>query len=559
MYDPVYGSKANAILAEIKLKKYSSHFIQNLKVYLSGESFDEALKLCEEALTDMPDNTELLFSAAYASCMLGKKEKADTYAELYALQTANSPLSAELKTLISAWFTESFDDDIAIEKFLSLKSKSLLTPAVKRRIKSLLISSHSFEKYEQFIRKEIDLPGSDRDSLERELISFLLEQHQFKKALELLNRRPIESLEDNLLYIWALCETNEDLKALNMAKSLISVAPRDLRVYKAWIKAWISYTEKNNKVPEGIDETGTPYKTTMEKIFKLLRPDKLITQEPELLLYMFRMAILAGKEVETHKLNLEIAKISFKSEYEKLLIDICDDLITFNKDWMAIILLENASSQLPNNYNLVLKSAQISMLRNPNTAIQICEDLIDQQPDLIRAYILWSDAMNLAGRGGEAITVLVKKLSDKSLNDYARRELNAKLEELRIQGNTDAPYVRTVKVDEDKTKKDKQEDDDDQKLDGEESTEGEQGDDTNQEVDEEKGVEGEQNGDSEQEDYGDQVDDGEVDNIDSQEDVSSDEDYSEDVDSNNSDINNYSPPSGEDNYENLDGYEDFNG
>ena len=139
IYDPVYGSKANAVLAQIRLKNYNSRFMSTLKVYLSGESFDQALKLCEEALSDMPDNKELLFSAAYASCMLGKKDKADTYTELYAVQTNNSPTSAELKTLVDAWFTDSFDSQVAIEKFLSLKSKNLLTPPVKRRIKDLLI------------------------------------------------------------------------------------------------------------------------------------------------------------------------------------------------------------------------------------------------------------------------------------------------------------------------------------------------------------------------------------------------------------------------------------
>ena len=102
IYDPVYGSKANQVLAQIRIKNYNSRFMSTLKVHLTGESFDQALKLCEDALEDMPDNKELLFSAAYAACMLGKKEKASTYAELYAVQVNNSPLSENVFIYINS-------------------------------------------------------------------------------------------------------------------------------------------------------------------------------------------------------------------------------------------------------------------------------------------------------------------------------------------------------------------------------------------------------------------------------------------------------------------------
>ncbi len=523
-YDPVYGPKANAILADIKLKKYSNHFMQNLKVYLSGQSFDQALQLCEEALTDMPDNKELLFSASYAACMLDKKAKAEIYADLYALQSNNSPLAAELKTLVSAWFTENFDDDVAIEKFLSIKSKSLMTAPVKRRIKDLLIANKSFDKYEEFIRNEIEQPGSDKDSLQRELIGFLLKQHQFKRALELLSQRPIESIEDNILYAWALCETGQELKALDVTRSLIAVAPRDLRAYKAWCEAWLSYTERNKAKPEGNDNTGAPYQDTIEKIFKLIRPDKLVNQEPELLIDMLRIAVLTGREFDAHKIHLEVAKIAFKDDHESLLIKTCDDLVPLAKDRMAIYILESAANQLPNNYNLTLKLAQIYMLRNPNASIKICEELMEQRPDLIRALIMWCDAMNLAGRGGEAVSVLVKKLSDKSLNKIAVRQLNSKLEELRIQGNTDTPYMSNS-TDEDVSQLFEEDSKKSDKSDNVTSSE-----------------------DSQTEDE-----------IQIEEDSQSEESTSDDVNSDNydssSDINTYSPPNSEEDYENLDDYE----
>ena len=461
IYDPVYGSKANSILAQIRLKNYNSRFMSTLKVHLSGESFDQALKLCEEALVDMPDNKELLFSAAYAACMLGKKEKALTYTELYAVQVNNSPVSAELKTLVDAWFTESFDNEVAIEKFLSLKSKNILTPAVKRRIKRLLIESKSIDRYEDFIRKESTQPGADKDALERELITFLLQQHQYKKAMDLINKRPIDSLEDNLLYIWALCETKEEIKALNTAKTLMNVAPRDLRVYKAWVEAWLSYTIRNKNIPEGKDSSGKSYQETIDKLFQLLRPDKLVTQDPELLIDMLRLASFIGDDIEVQKLHVEVARIAFTDEHEKLLLRTADELLSFEREGIAISILESAVNQLPDNYNVSLKLAQAYMGKNPEASIRICEEVMEQNPNLVRAFTMWCDAMNLAKRGGEAVSELVKRLSDDSLNETVKRQLNKKLEELRIQGNSDTPYQGTEKRKEGHTYGDNPKEDDD--------------------------------------------------------------------------------------------------
>ena len=443
--DPVYGSKANSLLADIRMKKYSSRFMGTLKVYLSGESFSQALQLCEEALVDMPDSKELLFSASYASCMLGKKERAESYSELYTAATEGSELSAELKTLVDAWFTDSFDNDVAIEKFLSLKNKKLLTPIVKRRIKKLLIDSKSIDRYEEFVKKEVEQPGADKDALERELITFLLEQNQFNKAIALINKRPIESLEDNLLYIWALCATEQHIKALDVAHSLMSVAPRDLRVYKGWAEAWLSYTVKHKEMPSGKDNTGTPYSEIIEHLFELLRPDKLVNQEPELLIDLLRIASFCGKEKEAQTIQREVAKIAFTDDHEKLLIKMADELVAFNRDKMAINILESAANQLPDNYNVTLKLAQTYIPSNPSAAILILEEAMQQWPDLVRAFTLWCDAMNANGRGGEAITEIVKRLEDESLNDLVKRQLNLKLETLRMQGNDDEPYTPATK------------------------------------------------------------------------------------------------------------------
>lgn len=436
-----YGAKANNLLADIRLKRYNSRFLSTLKVYLTGESFSQALKLCEDALVDMPDNKDLLFGASYASCMLGKKDRAESYAELYATSANHDELSAELMTLVNAWFTDSFENDVALEKLLSLKNKKLLTPPVRKRIKTLIINSKSIDKYEKFIKNEIATPGSDRDSLERELITFLLQQHQYEKALELINKRPIDSLEDNLLYVWALCATNQQKKALNVSKNLIKVYPRDLRVYGAWVESWLSYTEKNKDIPDGSDDSGESYSDTIEHIFALLRPDKLESQDPVLLMNLLRLASFSNNQLEVQKLQSNVARIAFNNEHETLLMKLVEELCAFNRQSAAVNILESASNQLPNNYNFSIKLAQLYMETNPKSSIKLLEDVMEQNPNLLRAFLVWCDAMNADNRGGEAVSEIVKRLSDENLNELIKRQLNSKLELLRMQGNTDTPYI----------------------------------------------------------------------------------------------------------------------
>ena len=133
----------------------------------------------------------------------------------------------------------------------------------------------------------------------------------------MINQRPIDSLEDNLLYIWALCETNQEIKALNTAKSLMTVAPRDLRVYRAWVESWLSYTTKNKNTPEGKDSSGDSYEKTIEKLFQLLRPDKLVTQEPELLIDMLRLASFTGNDIEVQNSKLKLLELPLQTSMKK--------------------------------------------------------------------------------------------------------------------------------------------------------------------------------------------------------------------------------------------------
>ncbi|MDD3146214.1 MAG: hypothetical protein PHD82_02835 [Candidatus Riflebacteria bacterium] len=428
-----YGSKASQILADIRMNRYRGKFKETLEVYLTGESFEQALQLCKEALQAMPENSEILFKATYIACMLGQQEMALKYLDSYSSLRGKSADAAELQTFVSAWFAESYDAEQSLDRLLTITSRDLLSRPVRKRIKELIIATHAIEKYEIFINREKKLPGVDTSSLERELIGFLIEQGQYEKALQLVNMRPVDSIDDNLLYIKILGLTGEEKKAMSNARHLITAAPQDLRTYHAWIDAWLIYVEKYQEPPDGADAGGKNFVEMADEILERLKPGKLVTINPELLLNLLRTAVIIDNNEQVKLLQPEALRIPYNDELARLLIKTCNELLIFNRPSIAVDLLESARNQLPDNHNLHIKLAEIFLSSDPAAGAKVLEGVLLEKPDLLRAFLLWADCMNLAGKASEAEVEILKRLADPLASELAKRQLNAKLEVLRMQ------------------------------------------------------------------------------------------------------------------------------
>lgn len=428
-----YGARASRMMADIRMNSYRGKFKETLEVYLSGESYPQALKLCEEALESMPENREVLFKAAYIASMLGMRSRADKYVESYAVLAKNDASSAELRAFVDAWFAEGYEAETALEKMLAVSDRNLLTVPVRKRIKELIVSTRATDKFAEFIQREKKVPGADIGSLERELISFLIEQNQYEKALELVNRRPVDSLDDNLLYVKILSHTGQEKKAMSTARHLMSAATQDLRIFQAWIEAWIAFVEKYQVPPDGEDDGGKNFIEMADEILERLKPDKLITLNPELLINLLRMAVVVENEEQVKLIRPEVAKIPFNDQLAILLIKACDELMIFNRGQIAVDLLESARNQLPDNYNLHIKLAEIHLSTNPQAGAKILEGVLQEKPDLLRAFLLWADCMNLSGQGDAAAKEIIRRLEAPDASELIKRQLNAKLEVLRMQ------------------------------------------------------------------------------------------------------------------------------
>ncbi len=431
--NPIYGARASRLLADIRLNRYRSRFKETLEVHLSGESFSQAMQLCEEALESMPDNAEIVFKATYIAALLGRQETAETYLNRYIQLAGNNASAAELQAFLNGWFADGYEPESVLDKLLAITDPSLLAPPVRRKIKELIVTTRATEKFEAFIKREKQLPGADTAGLEREFIAFLIDQKLFDKALEHVNRRPIDSMEDNLLYVKILSLTGQEKKAMSNARQLISAAPQDLRAYQSWIEAWMVYVDKYQQPPDGNDAGGKNFIEMADEILERLKPEKLPASNPELLINLLRLAVVISNEKHIELIKPQIFRIAYNERLADLLLKACDEMLIFSREPMAVALLESARNQFPDYYHLHLKLAEIYMSVDPAAGAKILEGVLVEKPDLIRGVLLWADCMNLAGEGEKAEAELLRRLADRSISEIVRRQLNAKLEVLRMQ------------------------------------------------------------------------------------------------------------------------------
>ena len=431
---PVYGAEARKLLAEIKLSRYHRTFIEKLKVAIDGQAYNQALQLCDRLLNDLPNNKDILFLGTYAATMQGFPEKAESYLKMYQNSGASKAQKAELKAFFDGIFSIGSDPEIALEKLFSLTNKKLLTTPVRDRIKKLILSLGNLEKFEEYIELEKGRPGADVAALERELIDFYIKQQQYDKAMALINQRPIDSLEDNLLYLDLLIATEEERKAMLSARSLINRFPSDLRLYDSWVKAWLSYVDRMVEKPQGTDSTGKSFDVMAEEILDRIKLDKLVNLNPSLLLRLLHLAVLTGYDSKAKDARFNAVKIAFNEENLPLLNKTIEGLIAANRSSVAADLLESARNQLPENYDLTIKLAEIYFMNNnPEAAAKILESLLREKPEIIRAFLLWVDCQAILNNFKEAERQILIRLAQPELNELVKRQLENKLEVVRMQ------------------------------------------------------------------------------------------------------------------------------
>jgi predicted Zn-dependent protease len=172
-----------------------------------------------------------------------------------------------------------------------------------------------------------------------------------------------------------------------------------------------------------------------EEILDRIKLDKLVNLNPPLLLKLLHLAVLTGYDSKAKDARFNAVKITFNQDNLPLLIDTVEGLIAANRSSIAADLLESARNQLPEKHDLTIKLAEIYFMNNNHKdAAGILENLLIEKPEIIRAFLLWVDCQTTIGNFKEAERQILIRLAQPDINDLVKRQLENKLEVVRMQG-----------------------------------------------------------------------------------------------------------------------------
>jgi hypothetical protein len=434
--DGEYGSRANSAIADMRVREREMRDADSINVLMVGEAYDAALRLCEEYLRDTPGNFEVMYKAALLACVLNNRDKAESYAVRFRQLQPKDLRGMDMNNLLEGWFVDEFAGveaaSAGVDRLLAVEDRALFIGPVKRRIRDLLAFTKEVGKFERFIAREAEVPGADLAALDKELIGFYIANKQYSKALEALERRPVDSLDDNLLYVEILVKTQKEEKAMENAGYLINANPNELRCYKAWINAWVTYIDRKQSKPTGAQ--GKIINDRAESILKTLKPENFVTSDPELLINLFRMAVLTENILYANELKTLVLKVTFTEKLADMILHCTDELVAFYRRDMAMDLLQETWNQLPNNYAIPIKMAQITMDTEPEAAVKITEIVLEENPEHTSALLIWAESMSRLGKAQEAADKLAARLEDPDLDPLVERQIQAKLDMFEYQG-----------------------------------------------------------------------------------------------------------------------------
>lgn len=433
-----YGERARLNIAEIKLTGEKRQFAINLEKKLVGEDYRDVLEMCQRELMQEPSNTDLIFTATYAATMAGMKDLANQYLSLFMSKNTNKAASAELKSFVQAWFSLGYNPETALNTLLEITDKRILRRPVIEQIKELIIELKDTEKFEKFINREKDKPGADLNRLDRELIAFYIDQGMNDKALKMINERPVDSIEDNIVYIQLLNHTEKEKKAMLVARRLLGTSKDDFRLYKAWTESFLAYYKRTGKVPTGLDEGGMKYLEMAKNVIHHIKFNKLVQLDPGFLLDLLRLAIVTNDKKNGLKITSQVVRIEFTKKLIPKLFDAIDELINTDKKAYAVLVMESAMNQLSENISVQIKAAQVYYINDRIAeAKAILETVLEQNPEQIKAFLLWVDCMVVLGKEAEAEKELLLRLDKPDINEIVKRQLDAKLAAIRLRGSSE--------------------------------------------------------------------------------------------------------------------------
>ncbi|RCK78173.1 MAG: hypothetical protein OZSIB_1689 [Candidatus Ozemobacter sibiricus] len=422
-----FGSRARQRLADLEAARRARSIDQDVQAYLEGGAWKEALQAVRRGLERQPDKPELLWAGAFAAAMVNDQMLAEQFYERYAATRPPAEPRDDLRRLLHGWFARDHAPAEAIENLRGIADQRLRPPLVMKVLQELMLANKRHEEFEQLLLAEARRPGANVGAIERDLVRFYTETGQYEKGLRLLNRRPIESLEDNLSYIELLTLSAQEERAMTTARTLLGLYPDELRLHYAWLRAFHHLVGRTGKVPEGKDASGSPLRLVAVAEVNRILNSKTESGNPTAVLTALRTAIVLHDQATLNTAVQKMAQLPVEDRYLDELIEAAEDMTERHFRAQAIAFLEILLGQRPDEPRLQRVLAENYYLDNRTLeALELLRSAHAADPRSIRTLLLLVDAMTSAGQAEKALELVLERLKDPDLEEAPRRQLKAK-------------------------------------------------------------------------------------------------------------------------------------
>jgi len=424
---PEYGAKARQRLSEMALLTRQASNNRDIKAYLDGGAFPQAMEACKEALALDDENPDLLLTSAYTAAMLMNQPFAEKMYKAFAAAQPDPAKQADLRNFLDGWFSHDYAPLPALQRLLAVTDPRLRTTRVIAAMKEIMLSNKMNDAFEQIILDEAKRPGADRTSLDRDLVKFYIETGQFEKGLRFISNRPVDSMEDNLNYIELLTLSAQEEKAMLTARSLTGMKGEDIRLHLAWIRAFQHLVGRTGLIPSGSTRPEESLQLVAISELNQIMNDPAESTNPSSLMVVLRTSIVINDRRIIGLAMEKLSKIPLEDRLLEEMIEAASDMTVRDYRSEAISFLEVLLSQRPDNPHLQRSLAENYFLENRNQeALSLLQSAYTAEPQSIRTFMLLVDSMAAEGQIEKALDMVIERQKDTSLNDAVLRQLKAK-------------------------------------------------------------------------------------------------------------------------------------
>ncbi|HOY65887.1 MAG TPA: tetratricopeptide repeat protein [Candidatus Ozemobacteraceae bacterium] len=428
--DAEYGPLARERLAELSVGAKQTDLRHAIRSYLDGEAWNEALETCKKALQHAPNDPALMYLTVYSSVMAGDKRYAEAAWNALGQTSAPETEKGDLRDLIDGWFSRDQAPREALQRLMGITDARIRTTAVRREIRRLMLDQKLYDEYEKMLVAELAMPGANQGAIERDLIRFYVDTGRYDKGMQLLSRRPVDSMEDNLLYIRLLSATGQHAKAMTVAQQLIGMHGDQPEPHEAFLDAYVALTSQKG----GLAGQAPADKMKWEKLVKdeiarfRASLDPAETPAAGMTLAVLRASATLNDFELTRALLEPAMRLRIDASNIAVIRKAAEEMAENGCRPESTTLIETALGQLPDDTGLAgLLAENYYLDGRAEEAVALLQGALQAEPRDQRNLVLLVDCLVTVGRRDEARDKLIEAISWPDLPDMVRNQFKAKL------------------------------------------------------------------------------------------------------------------------------------